>query len=184
MEGVGRALRIRTSDSRRTESLERRKRSLVGAAARGAGGRSCLRSHAGQPLSSHGAVSKMAQRQEAGRLHLRSTRRRSAAGAGRDFRELNLECAAEFDFRDLKLCGGALALLLLSNPIESPSAAILFDLAPRSDRAAHSKSPTLLRRPILAPFTCRVVVGIGSLLAGTQLFRHVAQVHPDPRPRR
>src|SRR5262249_12931178 len=51
----------------------------------GVGGGSRLRAHAGRSFPPHGAVPPMANGQKTGRLHLRSTRGGSAAGAGRDF---------------------------------------------------------------------------------------------------
>ena len=58
-----------------------RARIFVGTPAAGTGGRGCLRPHAGQPVSAHCAVSAMAHRQEARRLHLCAARGCAAAGA-------------------------------------------------------------------------------------------------------
>ena len=57
----------------------------MGAVASRACGRSRLRAYVGRPLSPHGAVSKMAHRQEAERLHLCSARSRSGTGIDGDF---------------------------------------------------------------------------------------------------
>ena len=77
--------------ARRPEPLEPGQGPVLGAAAAGAGRRSRLRAHAGRALPPHGAVSAMAHRQEASRLHLRAARSRPAAGADGDFRRAAAE---------------------------------------------------------------------------------------------
>ena len=87
--GGGRASRggRRQASARRGEPLEPGQGSVVGAAPAGARGRGRLRSHAGRPLPPHRAVSPLAPRQAAERLHVRAARGGAAAGARRDFRD-------------------------------------------------------------------------------------------------
>ena len=93
------------------EPLEPGQGSVVGAAASGARRRGRVRSHAGQPLPSHGAVPPLAHGQEARRLHVRAARGGSAAGA-----VPNLRCSL-VKSRDLAISANlAVACALVSVP--------------------------------------------------------------------
>src|SRR3954452_22564715 len=76
--------------ARRAEPLESEQGSLVGTAPTRTGRGSRLRSHAGQPVSTYRAISEMAFRQEARRLHVRAARGYTAAGVVRNFRYFSL----------------------------------------------------------------------------------------------
>src|SRR5438105_2109242 len=65
--------------------MEPGQRSVMGTDPAGVGGRGGLRPHAGRPLPSYRAISPLAFRQEAERLHVCAVGSRATAGIARDF---------------------------------------------------------------------------------------------------